>query len=248
MDKKIRIGAVSYLNTRPLIHGMRSSTIADRIVLELDYPARTAAKLMNDEIDVGLIPVAVIPRLKEYHLVSDHCIGCDGEVGSVGVFGDVSIEHMRSVWLDYQSRTSVALTKILLRDHWNVTPELLSAENEDYMEHIRGHSGGLVIGDRAFIQKKRSAVMFDLGQAWKDHTGLPFVFATWVSNKPMDEEFIRLFNEANAVGLGQLDKVIAENPFPHADLDHYYRVNMSYAFDEKKKAGMEKFLSLVGTV
>ncbi len=248
MDKKIRIGAVSYLNTLPLIHGMRSSTIAERIVLELDYPARTAAKLMNDEIDVGLIPVAVIPRLKEYHLVSDHCIGCDGEVGSVGVFGDVSIEHMRSVWMDYQSRTSVALTKILLRDHWKVTPELLSAENEGYMEHIHGRTGGLVIGDRAFIQKKRSAVMFDLGRAWKDHTGLPFVFATWVSNKPMDEEFIRLFNEANAVGLGQLDKVIAENPFPHADLDHYYRVNMSYAFDEKKKAGMKKFLSLVGTV
>jgi chorismate dehydratase len=248
LDKKIRIGAVSYLNTRPLIYGMRNSEIADRIELQLDYPARTAAKLMNDEIDVGLIPVAVIPWLKEYHLVSDHCIGCDGAVGSVAIFGDESMENMRSVWLDYQSRTSVALTKILLRDHWQVTPELLSADNDGYMEHIHGHTGGLVIGDRAFIQKKRSAVMFDLGQAWKDLTGLPFVFATWVSNKPVDDEFIALFNEANAVGLAQLDKVIAENPFPHTDLDYYYRVNMSYAFDETKKAGMKKFLSMIGSV
>ncbi len=248
MDKKIRIGAVSYLNTRPMIYGMRNPEIADRIELQMDYPARTAAKLMNDEIDLGLIPVAVIPRLKEYHLVSDYCIGCDGEVGSVAVFGDEPIQHLRSVWLDYQSRTSVALTKILLRDHWRISPELLAADNDDYMEHIHGNTGGLVIGDRAFIQRKRSAFMFDLGQAWKEHTGLPFVFATWVSNKQIDEEFIALFNEANAVGLGQLDKVIAENPFSHTDLDHYYRVNMSYAFDETKKAGMKKFLSLIGSV
>lgn len=242
MDKKIRIGAVSYLNTRPLIHGLRAPEIADRIELEMHYPAELARRLADDRLDAALIPVAVIPTLREYHLISDYCIGCTGKVASVGIFSDVPIGEVRSVILDYQSRTSAALSRILLRDHWKLHPEFLAAQDESYLQGIRGTTAGLVIGDRAFEQASRSAFMFDLGEAWVAHTGLPFVFATWVSNKPLDAAFIRAFNRANAIGLQQLDEVIAENPYAHYDLGTYYRENMSYEFDDLKKAGMKAFL------
>ena len=118
MEKKIRIGAVSYLNTRPLLYGLKDHPVADRMILCEDYPARVATMLINDEIDVGLVPVAILPQLPEYHLISDFCIGCDGPVASVALFADETIDHLEEILLDYQSRTSVMLMKVLLRDYW----------------------------------------------------------------------------------------------------------------------------------
>jgi len=118
LEKKIRIGAVSYLNTRPLLYGLKDHPVADRMILCEDYPARVATMLINDEIDVGLVPVAILPQLPEYHLISDFCIGCDGPVASVALFADETIDHLEEILLDYQSRTSVMLMKVLLRDYW----------------------------------------------------------------------------------------------------------------------------------
>lgn len=243
MEKKIRIGAVSYLNTRPLLFGFREHPVSQRIRLFEDYPAKIASMLLSDEIDVGLVPVAILPRLKEYHLISDFCIGCDGPVASVALFGDVPLPEMEVILLDYQSRTSVMLLRVLLRDHWKHMPILKDAGTEDFRSQIKGRTGGLVIGDRAFDQALHSPVMYDLGQAWKDHTGLPFVFATWVANKHVDSDFIKAFNDANAIGLGKLDMVAAAYPTTVFDLLYYYRHNLSYPFDKVKHHAMDKFLS-----
>jgi chorismate dehydratase len=248
LEKKIRIGAVSYLNTRPLLYGLKAHPVADRIILREDYPARVASMLLNDEIDIGLVPVAILPKLPEYHLVSDFCIGCDGPVASVALFSEHPIGDLREVWLDYQSRTSAMLLRLLLRDHWRQTVNLLDAGSEDFRRGIRGHTGGLVIGDRAFEQARISPVMYDLGAAWKERTGMPFVFATWVSNKLIDENFVREFNEANAIGVGQLDKVAAAYPDAGFDLLGYYRYNLSYGFDKRKQAAMRRFLTDIATL
>lgn len=248
MDKKIRIGAVSYLNTRPLIYGLREPEIAGMIELETHYPAELARMLMADRLDVALLPVAIIPQLSEYHLISDHCIGCTGKVASVAIFSEVPMEGIRTILLDYQSRTSVALARILMRDHWKNPVRFLPAVDDGFMNEIAGTTAGLVIGDRAFEQAGRSAYMYDLGEAWVQHTGLPFVFATWVSNKKLDDGFIKAFNSANAVGVRELDKVIAENPQAAFDLHDYYYRNMSYDFDERKKKGMQLFLDRVASL
>ena len=180
LDKRIRVGAVSYINTRPLLFGLRRSGLMDRIDLLEEYPSKIAAMLLNDEIDVGLVPVAVIPQMKEAHIITDYCIGTEGEVASVGLFSEVPIEQVKTVLLDYQSRTSVNLARILLKEYWKLSP-ILEDATADFRSNINGTTAGVVIGDRALEQRKISAYTYDLGSAWKAHTGLPFVFAAWVA-------------------------------------------------------------------
>ncbi len=241
------MGVVNYLNTKPLVYGLEKGSITEQIELIGDYPSRLADMLLNNQIDVGLVPVAVLPLLKEYHIVSDYCIGTQGEIASVALFSEVPMAEIKKVLLDYQSRTSVELLKFLMREYWGINPEIVQATNEDYRYEITGTTAGLVIGDRAFEQRKISTFIYDLGSEWKKITGLPFVFAAWVSTKPLDEEFIKSFNIANAVGLNHIDEIVADTPFPLFDLKKYYNLHLSYAFDASKKKGMELFLSYINS-
>ena len=120
MDKKIRIGAVSYLNTKPLIYGFEIGMMNEKVDLLIDYPSKIATMLLNDEIDVGLVPVAVIPEMKEHYIISDYCIGSEGEVASVCLFSEVPLCDIKTILLDYQSRTSVALLKVLIKKYWKL--------------------------------------------------------------------------------------------------------------------------------
>ena len=245
MNKRIRVGAVSYLNTRPLLYGLKRSGLMDRIELIEEYPSRIAAMLLNDEIDVGLVPVAIIPELKEPHIITDYCIGAEGEVASVGLFSEVPIEQVTRVLLDYQSRTSVNLAKILLKEYWQ--KEVLFEEaKEDFRPEIKETTAGIVIGDRALEQRKLSPYIYDLGTAWKAYTGLPFVFAAWVANKPLGEDFEDAFNRANGYGVSHISEVVAENPYAVYDLTKYYTQNISYHLDAEKKKGLALFLEKLG--
>ena len=218
---------MSYLNTKPLIYGFEKGMMKEEVELVMDYPANIASMLLNDEIDIGLVPVAVLPALKQYHLISDYCIACDGEVASVCLFSEVPINEIETILLDYQSKTSVALLKILLKDHWNINPKLADTSS-GYELSIENTTGGLVIGDRALAQRNQSKYCYDLGSAWKELTGLPFVFAVWVSNKPMDKQFIEKFNMTNSYGLDNLEGIVAKNNFSSYDLDYYFKKNIIF--------------------
>ena len=243
MDK-IKVGIVNYLNTRPLLYGIEHSAVKDLLILVEDYPSNIARLLLEGAIDVGLVPVAVIPHLPSYHIITDYCIGCTGPVASVALFSEVPVNRIETVLLDYQSRTSVALAKILLRDYWKIQPKL-EATKADFRSAIKGTTAGIVIGDRALEQRKTAQHIFDLGEAWKAHTGLPFVFAAWVSNKPLPPDFINAFNAANKWGLQHIDQVVAENPYPVFDLHRYYTEYISYELTAEKRKGLEQFLSLL---
>lgn len=245
--KKIRVGVVNYLNTKPLLYGLEKEPICSQIELTGDYPARLAQMLINNEIDVGLVPVAVLPKLPEYHIVGDYCIGTEGEIASVALFSEVPMNEIKKVYLDYQSRTSVELLKYLMREYWGISPEIIQALDEDYRQEIKGTTAGLVIGDRAFEQRKISTFIYDLGSEWRSITGLPFVFAAWVSTKKLSDDFIRLFNEANAAGMNHIDEIVAANPFDLYDLKKYYTLHLSYTFDLQKQKGLELFLSVLKT-
>jgi chorismate dehydratase len=241
LDRKIRVGAVSYLNTKPLLYGIQRSAIMSDIQLTIDYPSRIASMLLEDEIDIGLVPVAIIPQMKEVHINGDYCIGSNGAVGSVGLFSEVPMERIERVLMDYQSRTSVELARILLREYWKIAPQLTDG-GEDFRDHIGGTTAGVVIGDRAFEQRQLSTYSFDLGEAWKELTGLPFVFAAWISNKKLDPSFLNAFNKANEFGVGQIDAVVAENPFPLFNLQDYFTKYLDYRLNGPKRQGLDRFL------
>ncbi len=235
---------MSYLNTKPLVYGFEKGLMKNEIELSFDYPAKVAAKLLNDEIDVGLIPIAVLPKLNEYHIISDYCIGASSTVASVCLFSDVPLNEIREVLVDYQSRTSAALLKVLLKEFWQIEPVLIDTSN-GYQQSIKGTTAGLVIGDRALKQRVHSAFIYDLAESWIEMTGLPFVFATWVANKKLPENFIQSFNETTSIGLTHIDEIVAGIHFPEYDMNHYYRVNIDYVLDSKKREGIKRFLSLV---
>ncbi len=243
--KKIKVGIVNYLNTKPLVYGLERPPINEQIELIGDYPARVAEMLLNDEIDVGLVPVAVLPLLPEYHIVGNYCIGTEGEIASVALFSEVPMNEIRKVYLDYQSRTSVALLKYLMKEYWGINPEIVEATSEDYRKEIKGTTAGLVIGDRAFEQRKISTFIYDLGSEWRSITGLPFVFAAWVSKKPLPDEFIRIFDKANALGLQHIDEIVAAAASDIYDLKKYYTLHLSYKLDEAKREAVKKFLILI---
>ena len=243
--KKIRVGAVSYLNTRPLLFGIYRHSIFNEIDLIEDYPSKVAQLLIDDKIDLGLIPVAAMPQLKEHHIVSNYCIGADGPVASVCIFSEVPIEKIKNIYLDYQSKTSVNLAKILLKEYWKKDVNFLPAKTEEFRNLIKEDTGAVIIGDRALEQRTRSKYIYDLGEAWKKHTGLSFVFAAWVCNKKLPKEFISSFDDANFLGLQHFEEVVKETPSPDFDLLDYYTNHISYYLDDQKRKGMDLFLKML---
>lgn len=238
----IRVASVSYLNAKPMLYGIRHHAIANEIELVEDYPAKIAQMLINDEVDVGLIPVAATTKLEEWYVVGDYCIGSEGTVASVCIFSEVPMEQVKTILLDYQSRTSVNLARILLKEYWEKEVVFVDATGEDYRKQIQGTTAGVVIGDRALEQRLYSPYIYDLGQAWKEHTGLPFVFAAWIANKKLPASFENKFNEANKKGLQNIEQVVAENPYTVYDLKAYYTRCISYELTEQKRKGMALFL------
>src|SRR2546423_13300367 len=154
--KKIRVAAVSYLNTKPLLYGIKRHNIINQFDLIEDYPSRIAQMLIDDKVDVGLIPVSATLKLKEWNIVGNYGIGADGPVASVCLFSNAPIENIEKVYLDYQSRTSVNLARILLDEYWKKKVEYIDASGEDFREHIEGNTAGVVIGDRALKQRSIS--------------------------------------------------------------------------------------------
>ncbi|NJC26367.1 menaquinone biosynthetic enzyme MqnA/MqnD family protein [Neolewinella antarctica] len=243
---KHRLVAVSYLNTKPLLYGLLRSNIQEELEMDLAIPSECARRLVAEEADIALVPVAVIPELPEAHIISDYCIGTTGKVATVCIYGDVPLREMTSIYLDHHSRTSVMLTRLLLEEYWRHDVQFLDAE-EGYIDRIGGTVGGLVIGDRTIGLDRRFAHVYDLGEAWKTHTGLPFVFAAWVSRKPLGADFIRRFNDALGEGLAHLPELqlLLSSPDPAFSLTEYFTHYIDYDLDDGKRAAMARFLQFV---
>lgn len=240
---KIKVTAVSYLNTKPLLYGIFKSDIESQIDLQLDIPSVCAERLLSGEAELGLVPVAIIPFLEDAHIVSDYCIGTNGAVKTVCIYGEVPIEKMDAIYLDFHSRTSVELTSYLLEKHWRLSPKLLHSQ-EGYIEQIGEKIGGLVIGDRTIGLEAQFPYVYDLGSEWKKHTGLPFVFAAWVSNKKLPESFLRSFNQALKAGIEHIPQLINLMPMSsnNFDLKDYFTNHISYELDAPKRKALHLFL------
>jgi len=241
---KYKVSAVSYLNTIPFIHGLNQSELIYDIDLQLDYPSICADKLINGIVDLALVPVVVIPKLKNPYIISDYCIGANGSVDTVCLYSDVPIHQIESIGLDYQSRTSVMLLKLLLKDYWKLDPVFIN-EEVGFEDKIKGKHAALVIGDRAFTMNDRHEFIYDLSDIWTEMTGLPFVFAAWVSNSQLSQDFINTFNKALEEGLANIARALAleGDSYPNCkNPEDYLNNKISYSLDSEKKKGMELFL------
>lgn len=243
--QKIKISAVSYLNSKPFIYGLEHSPIMEQIDLQLDIPSVCAAKLKEGTADLGLIPVAVIPQLPQHYIISDFCIGAEGKVASVMLYSDVPLNEIRKILLDYQSRTSVTLVQVLARHFWKIDPEWVRA-GTDYEQSVSDSTAAVIIGDRTFGLEGKYKYTYDLSEEWYKFTGLPFVFACWVSNKKLPEAFIASFNEALRMGLNKrpliIEQIEATKKYA-TNVSEYLNKSISYELDERKKRALELFLS-----
>ncbi len=241
---KVKLTAVNYLNTKPFIYGLIQSGMEKELEMYKDIPAVCADKLINDEVDMALIPVAALANLPQHFIVSDYCIGCDGEVKTVCLYSNNPIEDINRIYLDVHSRTSAALTKILMKEYWKKSVEYSPIYEIENML-VDDDSAILAIGDKTIGMESKYRYTYDLGVAWKDMTGLPFVFAAWVANKKMEPEFLKRFNAALAHGLAHIPELLFILPETNLsfDLKKYFEENISYDLNDKKKEALRLFMS-----
>ena len=245
MKEMINIVAISYLNTLPFIYGIQNNKdLMSQINLRLEYPSKCADLIKSGEVDLGLIPIIELIDMPYSEIIGNYCIGAEGKVQTVMLYSNCSLNEISSIALDYQSRTSVILVKILAKNFWEIDVEFFDA-NEDYIEGISNNNAGLVIGDRTFNLKDTFLYQYDLAEEWFKYTNLPFVFACWVANKPLSEEFKLQFNNALKYGLDNKSTVVEQNTKnTNIDLYRYLCEYISWDFDLQKQAALKKFFSL----
>lgn len=252
----VRIGAVNYLNSKPLVCGL--AALAPEVRLSFDLPSRLADSLAAGRLDVALIPTVEYFRAPGYRVVSDACVACRGPVLSVKLHFRVPANEVRRVALDEGSRTSSALTQILLAELHGVRPQLeplpigcgLEASDADAV---------LLIGDRAIAIEARGArseereraicEVWDLGDVWCRWTGLPFVFAMWIARAEVQAvEVAPVLNAARDDGLRQLARIAAREAtalgISKELAIRYLRDNLHFRLGRKERAGLRMFYQL----
>lgn len=234
---KIKVSAVSYTNSKPFVYGLMHSGILAQIDVSLDIPSDCAYKLINNQVDIGLVPVAALLDIPDYRIVSNYCIGASGAVDSVYIFSNKPIEEIHTIALDIQSRTSNNLARVLFKNYWRIKPEIVLNEPADAFVQI---------GDRTFGKKKQYAFAYDLAEEWEKFSGLPFVFAVWAANKKISDHFLLDFNTALKYGLDHRLDVIKTIPSrDNFDVEDYLINKIDYNLDNRKLDALSLFHKLI---
>lgn len=245
MSRPVRLGAVNYLNVRPLVYGLDAHP--DEVSLRFDTPAKCAELLARDEIDLGMVPsITYLDRAGD-RAVPGVCIGSEGAVASVALFTRVPVRDIRRVALDTSSRTSAALTKILCARRFGIAPAFVP-HGPDLPAMLATADAALLIGDPAlFAHVSDSRVeKIDLGAAWTEMTGLPFVWAFW-SGRPTaaDAVVVRHLQQAADLGMKHADEIADAYCAPRAAdqalARRYLRENLRFRFDDRAQAGLSLF-------
>jgi chorismate dehydratase len=245
----IRLGAVGFLNARPLAYGLDGDP---QVSLRLDVPSECARLLHAGEIDLGLVPVIELLRGEvSYDIVPGLAIGCAGAVDSVALFTRTPIDRVRRIALDVSSRSSVGLVRVLCRHHFGIAPTFVDAE-PDLARMLEQADAALMIGDPAFDAPWRdlAATKIDLGDAWQASTGLPFVFAAWIARPGIvTPALVARLHAARRAGQDAIPAIAsaeAGRDLPRAArLERYLRDNIRYDLDDEALRGLERYLSLV---
>lgn len=241
----LRIGAVSYLNTKPLIHTLRER-LGSWGKLSLNLPSRLADDLAGGRLDVALIPSVEYLRGTGYRLVSDAAIACRGPVWSVRLLSRVPTPQIRTLALDEGSRTSAAMVRVLLSEIHGVRPKTIPLPMESTPEHVDADAV-LLIGDRAMHPARGTyREIWDLGDRWCRHTELPFVFAAWVARPGVDVSGVAECLQASRdQGVEQFESIATEHAATHGltteDLHRYFAENLHFRLGARERLGLDAF-------
>jgi len=235
---------VGYLNTQPFKWALEG---IDQLGHEIVYenPADCAISLISDKVDLALIPAGALHDLEQYSIHTDYCIGCDGEVRTVVIYSNEELSTLDTIYLDDHSRTSQLLSKIVISDFYGFDCRYKKVDVSN-MKPLPSGSGVLMIGDKVFANEGKYKFKYDLGAEWKKFTGLPFVFAVWVSKSihHPDHIFIKDINKRMNRVFENLDLFLQERPAIVNGIlqDRYFKKNISYTFAKAKKMALKLFL------
>ena len=197
MSAPVRIGAVSYLNARPLVFGFEQGLGAGKVALSYDVPSVLATRLAAGELDLALLPVIELARIPDLAIVPGLAIGSLGDCRSVRLIARKPLHEIRSVALDPESRTSNALVQVLCSEVWGIAPRFVPGPR-DLGLALHEHDAAVRIGDKALFEPlPEGATAHDLGGAWTSATRLPFVFAVWaVRMGTLDRELYQMLHDS----------------------------------------------------
>jgi chorismate dehydratase len=248
----VRVGAVGYLNARPLTWWLDRDRA--RWQVRYDVPSVCSALLHSGQVDLGLIPSVEYLQAPDYRFVPGVGIGSRGPVASVALYSRRPIEDVRSIALDTSSRTSVALTRVLCRHRFGIDPAFV-AHGPELQGMLEACDAGLLIGDPAFDADHEALGLrkTDLGQAWTEMTGLPFVYAAWTGRPgAVAEDDVRALQEAQAEGGRAVDAIAREygggEPARTARAAAYLRDNVKYGLGDDEAAGLQLFLDYAADI
>lgn len=243
---QVRIGAVGYLNARPLTWALDRRP--DRWLVRYDVPAVCAALLHEGKVDLGLIPSIEYLQSDEYRFVPGVGIGSRGAVASVALYTRRPIEEIRHIALDTSSRTSVTLIQILCRHHFHISPTFV-AHGPDLAAMTSACDAGLLIGDPAFDADHEALGLrkIDLGEVWTQMTGLPFIYAAWTGRTgAVDDSVVQALQRAQSEGVAARAAIAAEygagDAAREARAAAYLRDNVKYGLGAEEAAGVQVFL------
>lgn len=241
----VKVAVISYLNTLPFIYGLQNHPINKQMECTFCVPSEGAQLLAKGEVDLGIIPVAAIPLIKNANIVSSYCIGAVDSVVSVLLCSNLPLEEIKELYLDRDSLTSVTLAKVLSKEYWKITPKFIDYRfGEKELEIDKSY---ILIGDKALVERGRFKYVYDMAEEWIKFKGKPFVFACWISNKELPSSFIMEFNRALEYGVNHIDEAVDNSKleFPKEIAREYLKNNISYNLDSDKKEGLEAFLSII---
>lgn len=241
-----RIGAVNYLNTKALVLGLERGLLADRVELSFDVPAALAHGMAIGTLNVALMPVIALAELPELELVPGLSISTHGASRSVLLVSKVPIDSVRTIALDPESRTSNALVQVLCRGFWKVSIETTLGE-ESLAKSLELADACVRIGDKALFESPPEGChVYDLGSAWTEWTGLPFVFAAWFARPgAVDRELYRALHASRRAGAREIDAIAEAYRWNgHHDPDlaaRYLREHIQHRLGGAEVRAMERF-------
>lgn len=243
---KYKISIVSYSNTIPMVYGIEnSSQLLKSIELFKDVPSECARKLCDGEVDLALMPVAMIPQIQNHQIITDFCIGAVSTVLSVELLSDCPIADIKRIFIDPDSRSSNMLTRLLCEKYWHINPEFCKRVSHTQFE-LKSGEAAVFIGDYAITATAN--YKFDLADEWIAYTSMPFVFACWVSNRALEKSFIDDLNQALMMGIQQVDLAIeATHKTFTFDIKSYLTKNINYHLDDVKRRALDLFLDYAST-